>query len=236
MNEAFYQQKFATKQYGSDPYDVKSLLPMLRLRDGFRYLEVGVGTGQFLFDFMTTVREKPSRICAADLENNLEITEIDLGTPLEFEQIRLGEKKMTYPNHSFDVVVCNHVLEHIFETEAALRELFRVTADDGLCVISVPNLANWWSRFTFLLWGELPLGLETGTECGTDGLTSFLRSRFEGCKPSGHIRGFTPRALRDICERCNFQLVGWWNQNFGLRNKLLQPKMGVVLRKHTEHP
>ena len=231
MNEVFYQAKFATKQYGSDAYDVKSLLPLLNLQQGFNYLEVGVGTGCFLHDFVTTAGVRPGRIYAADLDNNLQLTATELGVPLEFERITLGEKALPYASHAFDVVVCNHVLEHIFETETALRELLRVTARNGRCVVSVPNLANWWSRFTFLLCGELPLGLETGTESGTDGLTGFLRHRFRECKPSGHIRGFTPRALRDICERCGFQFVGWWNQNFGLRNKLLQPKMGIVLRK-----
>jgi len=231
MNEAFYQEKFATRQYGSDAYDVKSLLPFLDLQPGFNYLEVGAGTGCFLHDFVKTAGVRPGRICAADLDNNLQVTETELGVPLEFERITLGEKPLPYASHVFDVVVCNHVLEHIFETETALRELLRVTAQNGLCVVSVPNVANWWSRFTLLFCGELPLGLETGTESGTDGLTSYLRRRFNGCKPSGHIRGFTPRALRDICERCGFQFVGWWNQNFGWRNKLLQPKMGIVLRK-----
>ena len=54
MNEGFYQAKFATRQYGSDAYDVKSLLPLLNLQPGFSYLEVGVGTGCFLHDFVTT--------------------------------------------------------------------------------------------------------------------------------------------------------------------------------------
>jgi 2-polyprenyl-3-methyl-5-hydroxy-6-metoxy-1,4-benzoquinol methylase len=230
MNGAFYQAKFASQQYGGDAYDVKSLLPFLNLQPGFCYLEVGVGTGCFLHDFMTNVGVKPRRICAADLENNLQGTATELGVPIEFERIKLGEKALPYGSHAFEIVVCNHVLEHIFETEAALRELLRVTSKDGLCVVSVPNLANWWSRFTLLFFGELPLGLDTGTESGTDGLTPYLRRRFGGGKPSGHIRGFTPRALRDICERCGFQFVGWWNQNIGLRNKLIQPKMGIVLR------
>ncbi len=231
MNEVFYQQKFATNRYGGDVYDIKPLLPLLNLPEGFIYLEVGVGTGRFLLDFMTAAKTRPGRICAADLENNLQIAAPELGVPVEFDRINLGTKALPYASNAFDMVVCNHVLEHIFETEIALRELLRVTASNGLCVVSVPNIANWWSRFTFLLCGELPVGLETGTESATDGLAGFLRHRFNGFKPSGHIRGFTPRALLDICERCGFQFVGWWNQNLGWQNKLMQPKMGIVLRK-----
>jgi 2-polyprenyl-3-methyl-5-hydroxy-6-metoxy-1,4-benzoquinol methylase len=231
MNEAFYQKKFATKQYGGDAYDVESLLPMLDLRKDYSYLEVGVGTGRFLSDFMAMAKTSPKRICSADLENNLEPFVSGFGVPVEFQKINLGSVPLPYADGAFDVVVCNHVLEHIFETEAALRELQRVTAPGGVCIVSVPNMANLWSRFTFLLCGELPLGIDTGTESGGDGHTWFLKRRFKGCKPSGHIRGFTPRALRDLCVRCGFQFSGWWNQNFGWRNKLLKPKIGIVLRK-----
>ncbi len=231
MNEAFYQKKFATKEYGGDAYDVESLLPRMDLQKDFSYLEVGAGTGRFLFDFVTRTNAKPKRICAADLENNLQPFVSELGVPVEFQKIDLGSAPLPYGDGVFDVVVCNHVLEHIFETEFALRELRRVTAPGGCCIVSVPNMANWWSRFTFLLCGELPLGIETGTEAGNDGLTWILKRRFKGFKTSGHIRGFTPRALRDLCERCGFEFSSWWNQNFGWRDKLLELKIGIVLRK-----
>lgn len=231
MNQAFYQHKFATEKYGGDTYDVASLLPMLELRKDYGYLEVGVGMGRFLVDFVTAADPKPKRICVADLENNLQPFVSNIGVPLEFQKIDLGAAPLPYPDGAFEVVVCNHVLEHIFETEAALRELLRVTAPGGFCIVSVPNLANWWSRFTFLIWGELPLGIETGTESGNDGHIWILQRRFQGFKPSGHIRGFTPRALRDLCERCGFIFSGWWNQNIGWRHKLLKLKIGIILRK-----
>jgi 2-polyprenyl-3-methyl-5-hydroxy-6-metoxy-1,4-benzoquinol methylase len=231
MNGKFYQQKFATGHYGGGVYDLDSLLPLLKLPANYRYLEVGVGKGHFLCCLAAAVEVKPSRICASDLENYLEPSVLKLPVPVEFQKIDLGASPLSYLDDSFDIVICNHVLEHIFETESALRELRRVLTHDGLCVVSVPNIANWWSRITFLICGELPVGLETGTESADDGLTWVLRRRFKDFKPSGHIRGFTPLALRDLCERCGLRFVGWWNQNLGWRNKMLKPMMGIVLRK-----
>ena len=42
------------------------------------------------------------------------------------------------PDASFDGVICSHVLEHIDDDAAAMRELCRVTARDGWCLVMVP--------------------------------------------------------------------------------------------------
>lgn len=43
---------------------------------------------------------------------------------------------------SFDVLYCSHVLEHVTDDESAMRELRRVTADDGVAIILVPITAE----------------------------------------------------------------------------------------------
>ncbi len=43
-----------------------------------------------------------------------------------------------YPDLSFDIVYCSHVLEHVPNDGKALRELHRVLRDDGWAVIQVP--------------------------------------------------------------------------------------------------
>jgi SAM-dependent methyltransferase len=42
------------------------------------------------------------------------------------------------PARSFDAVICSHVLEHIPDDVAAMREMFRILKDDGVAYISVP--------------------------------------------------------------------------------------------------
>lgn len=43
-----------------------------------------------------------------------------------------------WPDGSVDLLICDHVLEHVDDDRAAMRELARVLADDGVAMINVP--------------------------------------------------------------------------------------------------
>ena len=46
------------------------------------------------------------------------------------------------PSHSYDLVICNHVLEHVPDDGAALRELTRIVKADGIVFLTVPDPAR----------------------------------------------------------------------------------------------
>ena len=48
-------------------------------------------------------------------------------------------QQMPFPDRSYDMVVCNHVLEHLPDDTAALREIRRILAPRGFAVITVPG-------------------------------------------------------------------------------------------------
>lgn len=43
-----------------------------------------------------------------------------------------------YPDRSFDVILCSHVLEHVLEDRQAMSEFRRVLKDDGWAILLVP--------------------------------------------------------------------------------------------------
>ncbi|MFZ1990305.1 MAG: methyltransferase domain-containing protein [Alphaproteobacteria bacterium] len=52
-----------------------------------------------------------------------------------------------FPDESFDLVICNHVLEHVERDHIALKELFRVLRKGGFALITVPQ--NWSRETTY---------------------------------------------------------------------------------------
>jgi SAM-dependent methyltransferase len=59
----------------------------------------------------------------------------DLHAPAD---LRLDISDMDLPDDSFDVSLCSHVLEHVPDDRAAMRELRRVLTDGGLALVLVP--------------------------------------------------------------------------------------------------
>jgi SAM-dependent methyltransferase len=59
----------------------------------------------------------------------------DLHAPAD---LRLDISDMELPDDSFDLILCSHVLEHVPDDRAAIRELRRVLSDGGRALVLVP--------------------------------------------------------------------------------------------------
>jgi hypothetical protein len=80
-----------------------------------RRLQIDSGNGgRRPFRYVTTDLNDP------DVDVQLDITKLDL------------------PDASFDAAICSHVLEHVDDDRAAMRELRRITAPGGWCLVMVP--------------------------------------------------------------------------------------------------
>ena len=80
-----------------------------------------------------TMRERLAPLAA---ERGLRYVTADLdpaGVDLE-----LDLEALALPDDSFEAVMCSHVLEHVPDDAAAMRELRRVTAPGGWCLVMVP--------------------------------------------------------------------------------------------------
>ncbi len=56
--------------------------------------------------------------------------------------VRMDVTDIRYPDGSFDVIFCNHVLEHVQEDIQAMREFRRTLRDGGWAIVLVPITAD----------------------------------------------------------------------------------------------
>lgn len=230
----FYEHLHSTeKTYSAGIYDLAALFGNRAFRAWalrhqgrpVRLLDVGCGKGLFLRDVVQETqshwRLDVTGITGIDLVRSPDDVFREIPEPFEFRLHDSDGQPLPFGDRSINFVSCNHVLEHVFETEALVREFHRVLAPGGLCIISVPNTAAWINRVAFFLWGNQPLGSEIGTESITYGFRPrFMQPKLKKFRPSGHIRDFCPRGLQDLCESCGFTTVGWWKQSTGFLARL----------------
>ena len=109
--------RMAIHRYGTNPvpwYDfVRALLPPGRV------LEVGAGTGALWAD------DRPEGLVVSDLSPAMCATLRDAG----LTTVRATAEALPFRDRAFDGVVCNHVLYHLPDPAAGVRELRRVARD-----------------------------------------------------------------------------------------------------------
>ena len=61
---------------------------------------------------------------------------------LEPAMVKMDITAIQYPEASFDVIYCSHVLEHVPDDKKAMREFCRVLKPDGWAIVLVPITAD----------------------------------------------------------------------------------------------
>lgn len=70
-------------------------------------------------------------------QKNLDYTTTDLSSPLA--DVKADICNLPFYDNEFDVIFCNHVLEHIPDDTKAMQELFRVLKPGGWAVLQIPQ-------------------------------------------------------------------------------------------------
>ena len=117
-------------------------------------MDLGCGEGQF-YDIIRKYRR------------NIEYTRVDI-SETQIKKLKSkgykgfvvdATKEIPFKKNSFDVVVCFEIIEHIFDTDYFLKEIYKVLKEKGKLILITPNIANYMDRIR-LLFGRLPSCLE----------------------------------------------------------------------------
>lgn len=129
---------------------IEALLGLTPTGRPLRLLEVGTGSGGIAHYFGT----HPSLRCEVDAVDVTDSRQIHDG----YRFTRVDDVQLPFPDGHFDVVISNHVIEHVGDSSAQRRhlaELRRVLRPDGVGYLAVPSrwqIVEPHYRLTFLSW------------------------------------------------------------------------------------
>lgn len=102
-----------------------------------------------------------------------------------------------YGDSTFDLVVSNQVIEHVYDTDNFVREAHRVLKPGGRAVVSTENLAS-WHNIASLIFGWQPFSLTNISQAAMAVGNPLGVHRGEHGMERGHLRVLAYRGLREL--------------------------------------
>ena len=175
----FNSEAYPDSRCGQDDSRVQAILPLVG-RVG-RVLDVGCldGTIGELF-----------------LKSGNDVYGLDASEPAVAKAVQCGikaqlgnvEQRFPFEDDYFDAVFAGEIIEHIFDVDMMLSEIFRVLKPGGHFVVTTPNLAALGRRLMLLL-----------------NINPHIEISFTG-NAAGHIRYFVKNTFYEILEKHGFKV------------------------------
>lgn len=151
-----------------------------------KLLDIGCWDGYIMQQIIQ--KKKAKKVVGVD--NSKPAVEMGKKNGLDILYVASADQKLPFKNNSFDAVTATEVIEHLYDTNSFVKEVYRVLKPGGQFIVTTPNLASVGSRIC-LLFGITPWMMETQLTPAT----------------SGHIRYFTFSTLEKLASIYSFALV-----------------------------
>lgn len=129
------------------------------------------------------------------------VTSIDISKEFPAARIVDINEPMPFEDHSFDLIWCSEVIEHVRDPEFSLREMRRVTRPGGQLILTTPN--SYAAIFRPLTW----IGLTPRKLQRKDHLQFFDYAAIRRLAPDATISGFFPYIFRKYCVQVPWQVA-----------------------------
>lgn len=181
------------------PERINIALDMIKDRKGqiIKYLDIGCADGR-----ITKLLSKyigAEEVYGIDISNSLLRSARLKG--IRVLNLDVDKESLPFRSNYFDLVTVFEVIEHLFDPDFVLQEIYRVLKSRGLLLISTPNLSYWLNRFLFVF-GYKPYGMELSTKYVIGEPRKLKKS-----KMAGHIRVFNFKSLRQILQIYGFKVI-----------------------------
>ena len=121
--------------------------------NGKKCLDVGPGTGRWL---LYLSQQGASYLGAIDISTKA----LERCTPIcnRIQKANMETDEFAFDSDFFDIVISFEVLEHLRIPNLYLSEMYRVTKNEGIIIMSIPNITSFISRVR-MLFGLLPVAV-----------------------------------------------------------------------------
>lgn len=200
----------------------KRIKQTLKDYQGKRLLDIGCGNGDFTIQMKEFVKE----LYGIDVAQKA----VDLAQKkgIKASQLDIDEQDLPFKDNFFDLIFCEEVLEHVFDSDHLLEEIHRVLKPNGVAIVTTPNLASYLNRIV-LIFGFQPYLTGTGFKYGTGKLLSK--------KACPHLRLFTYKSLNQLFKLHKFDIDKSWGEGFpglpipfNLFDKLLAKRPSLAIQ------
>jgi len=170
-----------------------------KLIDDVKLLDIGCSDGKFTIEFSKKVGAK--KVYGLEIDKYLIREARSKGIICKKSD---ANKKLPFRDNFFDVIICNQVVEHLYDPDNLFQEINRILKMNGYLYISTPNLCSLHGRI-FVLLGWQPTAISPSTRFI---FGNPLRGETSGfCKYNRHLTCFTPASFKEMTEFYGFKII-----------------------------
>lgn len=131
------------------------------------------------------------------------------GTGQRYPSVRADlTRPLPFGSGVFDIVTSNQVIEHLYDTDNFVAEVFRVLRPGGTAVVSTENAASWHNVASLLLgWQSFSLTNISDRRAGIGNPLALWRNDDPGDRGWQHVRILAYRGLKEPFEAHSFENV-----------------------------
>ena len=202
MAKKKYADRFVGKtlrEYGELEDRHRKVLEIFSKYEFERILDVGCGDGNFSMLM--------GEACKAKEVYGIEISEKGVemarknGVKCYF--LDVDQEDFPFEDNFFDAVTALELIEHLFDPDHFLDEVYRVLKPKGIFALSTPNLASIHNRIALLFgYQPFPMGVSVRLNVGRA-----YEPDSEHAQSLDHIRVFTLRSLKELLKVYGFQIL-----------------------------